>query len=103
MNIWKYEIPIKDDFTLEMPKDSKILSFQLQKDIPQLWAIVDENAEKEIREFKLLGTGLSFKKEELLGYNFVGIIQMYDGDFILHLFVKETLHDIIEKRVDSMF
>jgi len=105
MNIWKYEVPINEDsFILEMPKDSKILSFQLQKENPQIWAIVDdENDEKEIREFKLLGTGLSFGKEKLVGYEFIGTIQMYDGDLVLHLFIKETLHNIIKRTISSHF
>jgi hypothetical protein len=103
MNIWKYEIPIKDNFTLEIPKDSKILSFQVQDDSPKIWALVEEELEKETREFKLLGTGLSFKKEELNDYKFVGTIVMYNGSFVLHLFIKETLHDVIAKTISSQF
>lgn len=55
--IFKYPIPIEDHFTLELPKDAKILTVQVQREMPQLWAVVDPEAEKETRHFRLSGTG----------------------------------------------
>jgi hypothetical protein len=106
MNILEYEIPIKDKFDLLMPKDSEILSFQSVGYFLKLWILAKEDVEEEIREFKLFRKGLFIKKDELSGYKFVGTAQKYSeygGSFVLHLFVKETLHDIIEKKIDSMF
>jgi hypothetical protein len=101
MNIYKYEIPLEhDDFTLEMPKNSKILSFQIQNNKPFIWAMVNEVVEKEERRFKLFGTGQSFEEDDILAYNFIGTAQMRkistmdNGYLVLHLFVEQTWDEI---------
>ena len=57
MTIWKYEIPIADSFSLEMPAGATILCVQTQEGEPCLWALVDESAEKVQRLFALYSTG----------------------------------------------
>lgn len=98
MKIYKYEIPLEhDEFVLDLPKNSKILSFQVQNNKSFIWAIVDEIAEKEKRNFILLGTGQSFEEDYLLGYNFIGMSQMNEGSLVLHLFVEETWKEFYNK------
>ena len=51
LTIFKYPIPIKDHSILELPKDARILTVQIQRGMPQLWALVDSETEKETRYF----------------------------------------------------
>jgi len=60
--IFKYQIPIQDEFELELPVGARILSFQIQYEEPVIWAIVDPDAEKEKRYFNLYGTGHLMKE-----------------------------------------
>lgn len=55
--IYKYLIPIKDYFSLNLPLGAKILAFQIQMGKPVIWAIVDTENEMEVRHFYIRGTG----------------------------------------------
>ena len=83
--IWKFDVPL-GDFKLSMPKGAEILTFQTQRDIPRIWALIDwdvAGAAREIREFTLQGTGMGFNFDK---GNYIGTIQQQDGSFIWHLF-----------------
>jgi hypothetical protein len=62
--IWKYTLNQPDVNKIEMPKGAEILSVQLQDGKICLWALLDPEAEKEIRSFGLIGTGNFIKQEE---------------------------------------
>lgn len=85
LTVWKYAIPIDDRFTLDMPIGALILTVQAQQDKPQLWALVDPDAEIESRTFRLAGTGHPIK-EESLRLLYLGTFQAHDGALVLHLF-----------------
>ena len=84
MKIYKYPVPINDQFTIEMPLGAKILSFQMQNDLPMLWAAVWENSSSEERKFQLCGTGHDIDMD--LVKSFIGTVQMYRHSFVWHLF-----------------
>ena len=93
--IWKYEIPIEDKFSIDMPKHAKVLSFQCQKGVPTIWCLVASDDKIEKKEFRLYGTGhdLIDKNRDALRniyWDFVGTIQMFDGDLVYHLFEKHN-------------
>lgn len=64
--IWKFQIPLADEFVLNMPMGAQILSAQSQ-DLSAgdedwgaamfLWALVNPDAAPAERKFKLLSTG----------------------------------------------
>lgn len=85
-SIWKFQLPVTDDIQLELPKDAQILSVQVQNEIPCIWALVDVNAEKETRNFKIFGTGHKVCSENLV---FIGTFQMLGGGLIFHLFERK--------------
>ena len=88
MKIYKYPVPITDSFILEMPLEAKLLSFQMQNDIPSLWAAVWENSSLEDRKFRVVGTGHDIDMDTVK--QFIGTIQQMGGRFVWHLFeVKE--------------
>ena len=56
--IWKYPLEARDQYTLELPVDAKVLTVQDQGGLgPQLWALVDPNAPTTKRKFHVVGTG----------------------------------------------
>jgi len=55
--IYKYEVPLEGAFSLRMPKETTILSFQIQNFVPVIWAKVETAHVDEDRRFRLYGTG----------------------------------------------
>jgi len=83
LRVYKYPVPCKDNFSLMLPKDAKILTVQNQREEPQLWALVDPDAPLEERKFRLAGTGHPVTQENL---DYIGTFQLRGGDYIGHLF-----------------
>lgn len=86
LTIYKWAIPIEDHFTLELPKNARILTIQTQRDTPQLWAMVDSETEKETRHFRLSGTGHPLGNDYLRIINYIGTFQIENGALVFHLF-----------------
>lgn len=86
--IYKYPIPITDEFTLPLPKGAKILTFQTQHNKPHIWAVIDTEEGLEPVEFRLFGTGHSMEDADALEY--IGTAQTEGGLLIWHLFSKLT-------------
>jgi len=76
---------MEDYFSLKLPKGAKILTVQVQRDKPQLWALVNPKSPAETRNFRLVGTGHLIKESEE-NLNYIGTFQLFNGDFIGHLF-----------------
>lgn len=86
--IYKYQFPIHDQVSIAMPIDAEILSVQVQRGQPCIWALVDPYARQTSREILLFGTGQPIDGHEI--GRFVGTFQIDGGDFIFHLFEKAT-------------
>lgn len=84
--IWKYILEMRDDLAVEMPVGAELLAVQLQGGAPCLWALVDPSLHKEVRYFRLAGTGHRISADEKLKY--VGTFQMHGGTLVFHLFEK---------------
>ena len=86
MKVYKYIVNMqKDLFTIPLPVGTRILSFQCQRDVLCLWALVNPQAYTEERQFRIAGTGhsIDIPSEKL---HFIGTAQMLNGDLIWHLF-----------------
>lgn len=85
LTTYKYEVPLADEFALNLPLGAVIVSFQVQHDKPCIWALVDPKAQKAPRQFRLAGTGhtLDYGKDALRP---VGTIQLHGGSLVFHLF-----------------
>lgn len=81
--IWKYQVPLKDNFVLELPMNAKILSFQTQDDVPYIWVLLDPDNDPEKRVFRLAGTGHLINHMPMM---FIGTVQMRSGSLVYHLF-----------------
>lgn len=82
--IWKYHMLYRDSFSIEMPKGAQFLSVQLQGDQPWAWALVNDEVEREARQFRMLETGHQVPDS---GWDYVGTFKS-PGWFVWHLFVQ---------------
>jgi hypothetical protein len=86
MKIYKYVIQIKDRFKLILPERSKILSVQLQNDIPTLWAAITDHSTIPYH-FAIYGTG--HEMDDKLYHKFISTLQI--GCFVAHIFQIESV------------
>lgn len=84
--IFKYQVETKDLQIVEMPKGAEILCVQLQHNIPCIWALVDENREKENRYIETFGTGHYI--DNVNNRKYISTIQCHSGQLILHYFER---------------
>jgi hypothetical protein len=85
--IWKYKLPVLDEFHVDIPAGARILTAQVQHNELNLWALVDTEATVIPYNFAILGTGNPIDDSiNLLCYRFVNTFQLYEGGFVGHLF-----------------
>jgi len=82
--VWKYEIPIQDEFTIQIPRGSDILYVDVQRGKPCLWALVDPNERLTSYQFILMGTGHLIKTDLALTHR--GSFRLCEGAVVFHLF-----------------
>lgn len=88
-SIWKYPIPPRwhqDTFVLEIPRGAQFLAAQTQRGEPQMWFLVNPEAEKEKRTFVVVGTGHNLDGNLIHHLHHLATFQLYNGDLVLHLF-----------------
>jgi len=82
MKIYKYPIPVNDEIVIKMPMSAKVLTVQMQKSEPYIWALVNPDEEMVERRFYLYGTGMTITHSE----SYIGTFQMLNGGLVFHLF-----------------
>lgn len=85
MKVFKYVFPIVDKFRIPMPKGSQLLTVQMQRGLPHLWALVDPDEPIINRIFRLAGTGHPIE-EDPSHLKYIGSFQMNEEALIFHLF-----------------
>ena len=92
--IHKYEIPnfYDEKFKLGLPKGAVILSFQTQHLVPVLWAMIDTDAIREVRRFRIYGTGHPIEKiPKDMELRYIGTTQQSQNPpLVWHLFEEVT-------------
>ncbi|KKK61113.1 hypothetical protein LCGC14_3017550, partial [marine sediment metagenome] len=83
--IWKFTLPVTDHPIVLMPKGAKVLSAGVQHGDVQVWALVDPEAPKESRRFRVAGTGHPLE-DEVVSLRFIDTVQMLGGSLIWHIF-----------------
>lgn len=85
--IWKYEFEMAGWFSLSLPAGAHILSLQVQREKPCLWALVDTEKAPEKRWFLLVGTGHEIVKPgKGMYFLYIDTFQLGGGGFVGHLF-----------------
>jgi hypothetical protein len=69
--------------------EAKILTFQVQKNKPYIWTLVDPTKPLVSRYFSIITTGqpIEYLMEVFI---YIGSIQMVQGDIVFHLFEDVT-------------
>jgi hypothetical protein len=82
--IHKYTVETEDSFTLDMPQGAEVLCVQLQHGVPQIWALVEDDAPRQTRSFAVRGTGHDCGG--LSAGQYIGTYQLVEGSFVGHVF-----------------
>ncbi len=83
MKIYKYTLELVPEQQVRMPFGSSILTVQIQKDIPCLWALVNPKMHTVPRTIYIRGTGHEFNAE---AFKYINTFQQLDGGLIWHVF-----------------
>jgi hypothetical protein len=92
MVIYKYQVPRGGGkHGVKFPKGAKLLTIQVQKGIPTVWAWVDPKAnESEVKVFHCIPTGVGVVDDFWTNdVRFLGTVQDGDG-FVWHYFEQLT-------------
>ena len=82
--IWKYQLDVDDEQSLEIPKGAQLLKIEAQHDVPCLWALVESQEETETIRLLTFGTGHNASGTSELTY--LGSYQLRSGNFVGHVF-----------------
>jgi hypothetical protein len=89
LTVYKYPLPLRDYFEIDLPLGAEILTAQIQGNTPQMWALVDPSLPTATRYFRLTGTGHPIREsQEDLRY--ISTFQQLGGSLISHLFEIST-------------
>lgn len=93
--IYKYELNVLD-YKIIKGKIEKFLSVDYQKSSERVcvWALIDDNLEEE--EFVISCYGTGHKLPYDVG-KYIGMVQLYSGEVVLHFFYKRMSDDKIEE------
>jgi hypothetical protein len=85
LQVWKFPIEYNDKIEVEMPAGASLLHAAEQGGVPCIWALVDPSVDKEIRKFRLAGTGhpINIHVDKLVH---VGTFLIRGGQLVFHLF-----------------
>ncbi len=76
LTIFKYQMPVKEEFDMTLPKGAKIIRVDDQDGMFWMWAVVDTNATTEKRKFKAFKTGGS-GMDPSENLNYIGFCKIY--------------------------
>ena len=81
--IYKYEVPIEDEFYIGIPLGADILCIQSQNNKAFIWVLIDTELKKVSRGFIMVGTGHKIDADIS---RYVGTFQIFNSSFVGHLF-----------------
>ena len=79
--IYKYKLVPAETQAIIMPEGAKVLTVQVQRGCPCLWALVESTNPPIARHFRIYGTGENFVHGE-----YIGSFQLAGGDLVFHVF-----------------
>ena len=84
--IWKYPLKLTVGQNISFPIGAEFLTVQVQGDNICLWALVDPEADTEIRFIEIFGTGSPVGYDKGVSRKYISTFQMQGGLFIYHAF-----------------
>lgn len=86
--VYKFPLEISDEQKVLMPECAKVLTVQVQKGKPCIWAECNPDEKQVLRTFLIRGTGHSIDDE--IEKEYIGTIQMCEGSIVFHVFEKKN-------------
>lgn len=84
--IYKYDVPEKDEFNLNLPVDHMILCVKLQKGRPRLWILIDTMKPTMPHRFAIYGTGHDIGSKDDKQY--IGTFLVGSDSLVFHIFER---------------
>jgi hypothetical protein len=78
--IWKYEIPLTEEFKLEMPRGKQVVRIDVVDSVPYMWVLTRSGNAPEEYGFELHPTGVDIDTDRV----YVGTFRI--ADVVFHLF-----------------
>lgn len=78
--VHKYELPIVDEFTLDLPSQHKVVLVDFQNARPMMWVEVDTDSPSRPVKFSVEGTG------HQIDGGAVHVGSFIDGAFVWHVY-----------------
>jgi hypothetical protein len=66
--IYKYQMPVLEEFTLELPQNAQIIRMQSENGMFWCWALINTDAPTEKRYFRAFKTGAKIPDDLQLEY-----------------------------------
>lgn len=86
--IWKYQIPVLEDFTVDMPKGAEIIRFANECGKLWLWAVVNPDSPIEPVRLMAFKTGAEMPDSKML---YLGCAAIYiQAELMLYYFKPEV-------------
>ena len=86
--IFKYQMPVLEQFSMDLPAGAEIIRMQDQGGMFWLWAVVDTDAPTETRQFRAFKTGAAMPRD--LNLRYVGFCAVF-VQMELGLYIFEVL------------
>jgi len=80
--VFKYPFLVEGAFEIALPAGAEVLSVQVQRETPCIWALISTEEPAVPRRFRLVGTG---QPVDFAG-RFIGTFQLASGALVFHLF-----------------
>lgn len=84
--VYKFPLEISDEQKVLMPDGSKVLTVQVQKGKPCLWAECNPDKEPVLRTFLIRGTGHPIDDD--IKKEYIGTIQILESQIVYHVFER---------------
>lgn len=83
--VWKFPLRLNDDGSsdVEMPADARVIHVGVTGRTICLWAIVSPDAEKVVRQFRVVGTGWPMSK---VGRHLGSVVITLETTYVWHVF-----------------
>jgi len=86
--IWKYQIPVLEDFEVDLPKGAEIIRFENEGGLLWIWAIVNPDAPIEPKRLLAFKTGAEIPDMDL---NYLGCAAIYiQQELMLYYFEEKN-------------
>jgi hypothetical protein len=86
--IFKYELEVTDEQTIQLPREAKILSTHCKNNKICIWALVNPKNELVNRKFYMSGTGFPIHDNVLGDSKFIGTCLMLNETLVWHIFAE---------------